>query len=231
MINISDFIKAGVHFGHVTNKWNSNMKPYIFMKKNGIHIIDIYKTIQNLKIASIYLQKIIMSGRDILFVCTKKQGKYVIANYAKSINMPYVTERWLGGFLTNLQTIRQTVKKMNTIDKKINDGTYNLVSKKERLSIDRYQNKLKKNLGSVSNMNSLPGGVFVIDVKREMTAVKEAKKLDIPVFGIVDTNSNPDIIDFPIPANDDSSKSISLVIEYIHNHLNKFIQNKNYYPS
>jgi small subunit ribosomal protein S2 len=227
-IYINSLIKAGVHFGHLTNKWNPNMKSFIFMSKNNIHIIDLYKTISQIKKASIAIQKIISSGKNILFVCTKKQGKQVISDYAKHINMPYVTERWLGGFLTNLQTIRKSVKKMKTIERKTRDGTYNLVSKKERLSIDRHKNKLNKNLGSISNMHNLPGGVFIIDVKKEIIAVKEAKKLSIPIFGVVDTNANPADIDYPIPGNDDSSKSISMIMKCLDKYMNEFIKNKNY---
>lgn len=214
-IDIQDLLKSGVHFGHLTKKWNPKMSPYIFMKKNGVHIIDLYKTIIKIKEASIFLKNIVASGKKILFVCTKKQGKFIVADYANKLGMPHVTERWLGGFLTNLSTIRKAVKKMNNIDRKKKDGTYDVLSKKERLLIDRAQAKLNKNLGSISSMNHIPGALFIIDIKKEHIALSEAKKLNIPVFAIVDTNSNPLEVNYPIPANDDSSKSIQLIMSYI----------------
>lgn len=214
-IDIQDLLKSGVHFGHLTKKWNPKMSPYIFMKKNGVHIIDLYKTIIKIKEASVYLKNISASGKKILFVCTKKQGKFIVADYANTLGMPHVTERWLGGFLTNLSTIRKAVKKMNNIDRKKKDGTYDVLSKKERLLINRSQAKLNKNLGSISSMNHIPAALFIIDIKKEHIALSEAQKLNIPVFGIVDTNSNPLEVDYPIPANDDSSKSIGLIMSYI----------------
>lgn len=226
MLNIQNLIKSGVHFGHLTKKWNPNMKPYIFMKKSGIHIIDLYKTIYGLKKACLGLKNIIDQKEDILFVCTKKQGKFIIPKYVESINMPYVTERWFGGLLTNLPTIRKAVKKMYTIDRKKKAGIYNLLSKKEKLFIDRYREKLNKYLGSISSMVRIPGALFVVDIKKEWVAVREAIKLGIPVFGIVDTNSNPNIIDYPIPGNDDSSKSISLIISYITKYIRNIIVKK-----
>lgn len=215
-IDMHDLLKSGVHFGHLTKKWNPKMSPYIFMKKNGVHIIDLSKTIIKIKEASLILKNFGASGKKILFVCTKKQGKSIVADYATQLGMPHVTERWLGGFLTNLSTIRKAVKKMNNIDRKKKDGTYNVLSKKERLSIDRAQAKLNKNLGSISSMNHIPAALFIIDIKKEHIALSEAQKLNIPIFGIVDTNSNPLEVDYPIPANDDSSKSIKLIMSYIY---------------
>lgn len=214
-IDIQDLLKSGVHFGHLTKKWNPKMSPYIFMKKNGVHIIDLYKTIIKIKESSIFLKNIAASGKKILFVCTKKQGKFIVADYANKLGMPHVTERWLGGFLTNLSTIRKAVKKMNNIDRKKRDGTYDVLSKKERLLIDRAQAKLNKNLGSISSMNHIPAAIFIIDIKKEHIALSEAQKLNIPIFAIVDTNSNPLEVDYPIPANDDSSKSINLIMSYV----------------
>lgn len=225
-IDIQDLLKSGVHFGHLTKKWNPKMAPYIFMKKNGVHIIDLYKTIIKIKEASVYLKNISSSGKKILFVCTKKQGKFIVADYANNLGMPHVTERWLGGFLTNLSTIRKAVKKMNNIDRKKKDGTYDVLSKKERLLINRSQAKLNKNLGSISSMNHIPAALFIIDIKKEHIALSEAQKLNIPVFGIVDTNSNPLEVDYPIPANDDSSKSIGLIMSYINKIILEGISSK-----
>lgn len=222
-IDIQDLLKSGVHFGHLTNKWNPKMSPYIFMKKNGVHIIDLYKTIIKIKEASIFLKNLGMSGKKILFVCTKKQGKCIVADYASKLGMPHVTERWLGGLLTNLSTIRKAVKKMNSIDRKKKDGTYDVLSKKERLLIDRSQAKLNKNLGSISSMNQLPTALFIIDIKKEHIALTEAHKLNIPVLAIVDTNSNPLEVDYPIPANDDSSKSINLIMSYVNHAIQEGI--------
>ena len=215
MIEIKELLDAGVHFGHLTRKWNPNMAPYIFMEHNGIHIIDLNKTVKKLDEASEAMKKIARSGRKIMFVATKKQAKDIIANSAKDLNMPYITERWPGGMLTNFVTIRKAVKKMSAIDKMKTDGTFMVLSKRERLQIDRQRSKLEKNLGSISNMTRLPAALFVVDVLRESIAVLEAKKLGIPTFAIVDTNSNPELVDFPIPANDDASKSITAIINII----------------
>ncbi|XOD69100.1 MAG: 30S ribosomal protein S2 [Flavobacteriales bacterium AspAUS03] len=214
-VNIQELLKAGVHFGHLTRKWNPSMQPYIFMKKGGIHIIDLSKTSVKIKEACAPLQRTAASGKKILFVCTKKQGKDIVASYAEKVGMPYVTERWLGGFLTNLPTIRKAVKKMNNIDRKKKDGTYDVLSKKERLLIDRSQTKLDRNLGSIATMTHTPAALLVVDIKKEHIAVAEAQKLNIPIFAIVDTNSNPQEVDYPIPANDDSSKSIDLIMAYV----------------
>lgn len=193
-VNVKDLLNAGVHFGHLTRKWNPAMAPYIFMEKNGIHIIDLHKTAVKLDEASEALGKIAASGRKILFVATKKQAKDVVAKHAEEINMPYITERWPGGMLTNFVTIRKAVKKMSSIDKMKKDGTFNTLSKKERLQVDRLRAKLEKNLGSIADMTRLPAALFVVDIKAEHIAVKEAQKLNIPVFAMVDTNSDPRIV-------------------------------------
>lgn len=213
--NLEELLDAGVHFGHLKRKWNPNMAPYIFMEKNSIHIIDLEKTLVKLDEASAAVKQIAKSGRKVLFVATKKQAKEIIADRVKKINMPYVTERWPGGMLTNFPTIRKAVKKMATIDKMATDGTFANMSKREKLQITRQRAKLEKNLGSIADMVRLPAALFVVDVLKENIAVREAKRLNIPVFAMVDTNSDPSIIDFPIPANDDASKSISLIINYI----------------
>jgi small subunit ribosomal protein S2 len=212
---IQELLDAGVHFGHLTRKWNPNMAPYIFMERKGMHIIDLYKTQAKVKEAGDALTKIAASGRKILFVATKKQAKDIVAEFAKSVNMPYITERWPGGMLTNFVTIRKAVKKMQNIDKMKADGTFTTLSKRERLQIDRQREKLELNLGSITDMNRLPAAVFVVDVLREHIAVEEARKLNIPIFAMVDTNSNPQLVDYPIPANDDASKSISKIMEHI----------------
>jgi len=214
-IDIKQLLDAGVHFGHLTRKWHPAMAPYIFMERNGIHIIDLHKTAIKLDEATVALKKIAATGRKIMFVATKKQAKDIVAEQVKEINMPYITERWPGGMLTNFVTIRKAVKKMSTIDKMKVDGTFNVLSKRERLQIDRKRSKLEKNLGSISDMTRLPGALFVVDIKREHIAVAEATKLNIPIFGIVDTNSNPELIDFPIPANDDASKSINQILAHV----------------
>lgn len=215
MIEVKELLDAGVHFGHLTRKWNPNMAPYIFMERNGIHIIDLNKTAAKLEEAAEAMKKIARSGRKIMYVATKKQAKEIVAHAANDVNMPYITERWPGGMLTNFVTIRKAVKKMSAIDKMKSDGTFMVLSKRERLQIDRQRAKLEKNLGSISDMTRLPAALFVVDVMRESIAVLEAKKLGIPTFAIVDTNSDPELIDFPIPANDDASKSITTVINYI----------------
>ncbi|MBQ7941357.1 MAG: 30S ribosomal protein S2 [Muribaculaceae bacterium] len=205
-------LEAGCHFGHLKRKWNPAMAPYIFMERNGIHIIDLYKTSAKLAEAAAALKNIAKAGKKVLFVATKKQAKQVIADKATSINMPYVIERWPGGMLTNFPTIRKAVKKMATIDKMTKDGTFDNLSKREKLQISRQRAKLEKNLGSIADLNRLPSALFVVDVMKEHIAVAEANRLGIPVFGIVDTNSDPSAVDFAIPANDDASKSIELIL-------------------
>ena len=209
---VKELLDAGVHFGHLTRKWNPNMAPYIYMERNGIHIINLYKTAAKLEEANEALKKIAASGRKVLFVATKKQAKDIVAEKAKNANMPYITERWPGGMLTNFVTIRKAVKKMASIDRMKQDGTFNTLSKKERLAVDRLRAKLEKNLGSISDMSRLPGALFIVDTTREHIAVKEAQKLNIPIFAMVDTNSDPRPIDYVIPSNDDASKSIENII-------------------
>ena len=208
-------LEAGAHFGHLKRKWNPAMAPYIFMERNGIHIIDLYKTAAKIEEASNALRQIAKSGKKVLFVATKKQAKEAIANKAKEVNMPYVIERWPGGMLTNFPTIRKAVKKMTTIDKMLKDGTFDNLSKREKLQITRQRAKLEKNLGSIADLGRLPSALFVVDVMKEHIAVAEAKRLGIPVFAIVDTNSNPEDVDFVIPANDDASKSIEVILDAV----------------
>ncbi|MFA6883907.1 MAG: 30S ribosomal protein S2 [Paludibacteraceae bacterium] len=210
--NFDELLEAGCHFGHLKRKWNPAMAPYIFMERNGIHIIDLHKTVAKIDEASAALKQIAKSGKKILFVATKKQAKQVVADKASTIAMPYITERWAGGMLTNFPTIRKAVKKMTSIDKLTNDGTFDNLSKREKLQISRQRAKLEKTLGSIADLTRLPSALFVIDVMKEQIAVKEAKRLGIPVFGIVDTNSNPNNIDFVIPANDDATKSIEVIL-------------------
>ena len=214
-LEYNDLLNAGVHFGHLTRKWNPKMARYIFMERNGIHIIDLNKTIESLDKAAFAMKNIVRSGRKVMFVATKKQAKELIANEAARLRMPFVAERWLGGMLTNFATIRKSLKKMASIDKMIKGESYQNLAKRERLMVSRERAKLEKVLGGISDLNRLPAALFVVDVKREHIAVKEAQKLNIPVFGIVDTNSDPENIDFPIPANDDAYKSIALITEYI----------------
>ena len=214
-IDVKELLEAGVHFGHMTRKWDPNMAPYIYMERNGIHIINLYKTAAKIEEANEALKKIAASGRKVLFVATKKQAKDIVAEKAAACNMPYITERWPGGMLTNFVTIRKAVKKMSTIDRMKKDGTFLTLSKKERLQVDRLRAKLEKNLGSIADMSRLPAALFVVDVKAEHIAVKEAQKLNIPVFAMVDTNSDPRPIDFVIPANDDASKSIEKVLSLV----------------
>jgi small subunit ribosomal protein S2 len=211
--NFEDLLDAGVHFGHLKRKWNPNMAPYIFMERNGIHIIDLYKTAAKIEEAASAVKQIARSGKKILFVATKKQAKEIVAEKVKRVGMPYVTERWPGGMLTNFATIRKAVRKMTSIDKMMNDNTFTNISKRERLQIMRERAKLEKQLGSIADLNRLPSAVFVVDILKEHIAIAESKKLNIPTFAMVDTNSNPKKVDFPIPANDDASKSISLIIE------------------
>jgi len=212
MTNYQELLDAGVHFGHLKRKWNPNMAPFIFMEKNGIHIIDLNKTIAKIDEASTAIKQIAKSGKKVLFVATKKQAKDIVGEMVKKVNMPYVTERWPGGMLTNFATIRKAVKKMSSIDKMMTDGTFGNISKKERLQITRERAKLEKNLGSIADLSRLPAALFIVDINKEHIAVAEAKKLNIPTFAIVDTNSNPNEVDFPIPANDDASKSISVIV-------------------
>ncbi|MBO6531978.1 MULTISPECIES: 30S ribosomal protein S2 [unclassified Allomuricauda] len=214
-IEVKDLLEAGVHFGHLTRKWNPNMAPYIYMERNGIHVINLYKTAAKLEEANEALKKIAASGRKILFVATKKQAKDIVADKVSKVNMPYITERWPGGMLTNFVTIRKAVKKMAAIDRMKKDGTFNTLSKKERLQVDRLRAKLEKNLGSIADMTRLPGALFIVDTMREHIAVKEAQKLNIPIFAMVDTNSDPRDVDFAIPSNDDAGKSIEIILEHV----------------
>ena len=214
-IEIKELIDSGVHFGHLTRKWDPNMAPYVYTERKGIHIIDLYKTAAKIEEASSALSKIAASGRKILYVATKKQAKDIVADKAKSVNMPYITERWPGGMLTNFVTIRKAVKKMASIDRMKKDGSFEALSKREKLQINRQRAKLEKNLGSIADMTRLPGAILVVDIKREHIAVAEAQKLNIPIFAMVDTNSDPRPIDFAIPSNDDASKSIEKVLSYL----------------
>lgn len=211
--NFDELLDAGVHFGHLKRKWNPNMAPYIFMERNGIHIIDLHKTVVKIDESANALRQIAKSGRKILFVATKKQAKEIIADKVGAVNMPYITERWAGGLLTNFPTIRKAVKKMTSIDKMAVDGTFDNLSKREKLQITRQRAKLDKVLGSIVDMTRLPAALFIVDVLKEHIAVREAKRLGIPVFAMVDTNSNPEDIDFVIPANDDATKSIELILD------------------
>lgn len=213
--SFEDLLEAGVHFGHLKRKWNPNMAPYIFTEKKGIHVIDLNKTIVKLDDAANAMKQIAKSGRKILFVATKKQAKDIVAEKAKEINMPYVTERWSGGMLTNFATIRKAIKKMTQIDKMEGDGTLNTLSKRERLQISRQRAKLEKNLGSIAELTRIPSAIFIVDVLKEKISVAEANKLGITTFAIVDTNSDPSKIDFPIPANDDATKSIALIMDVV----------------
>ena len=214
-LSFNELLDAGVHFGHLKRKWNPNMAPYIFMERNGIHIIDLQKTSEKLEEASSALKQIAKSGRKILFVATKKQAKDIVSERVRQINMPYVTERWPGGMLTNFPTIRKAVKKMAAIDNMATDGTFKTLSKREKLQITRQRAKLEKNLGSISDLTRLPAALFIVDISKEYIAVREASRLNIPVFAMVDTNSDPNMVEFPIPANDDASKSIWIIIDNI----------------
>lgn len=211
--NFDQLLQAGCHFGHLKRKWNPAMAPYIFMERNGIHIIDLHKTVEMVEVAANALKQIAKSGKKVLFVGTKKQAKDIIAEKATSVGMPYVTERWPGGMLTNFPTIRKAVKKMASIDKLFADGTFSNLSKREALQVSRQRAKLEKNLGSVADLTRLPAAVFVVDVLKEQIAVREANRLGIPVFGIVDTNSDPTNVDFVIPANDDANKSVEVILD------------------
>lgn len=207
-----ELLDAGVHFGHLRRKWNPNMAPYIFMERNGIHIIDLYKTMAKIEEAASGMKQISKSGKKILFVATKKQAKEIVAHHVKKVGMPYVTERWPGGMLTNFATIRKAVRKMASIDKLMSTNSFDSLSKREKLQITRERQKLEKQLGSIADLNRLPSAIFVVDINKEKIAVAEARKLNIPTFAITDTNTDPNLIDFPIPANDDASKSIDLII-------------------
>ena len=213
--NFKELLDAGVHFGHLKRKWNPAMAPYIFMERNGIHIIDLEKTVAKIDEAASAIKQIARSGKKILFVATKKQAKDIVSEKVSQVNMPYMTERWPGGMLTNFPTIRKAVKKMSSIDKMGADGTFDNLSKRERLQITRQRAKLEKNLGSITDLTRLPAALFIVDISKEYIAVMEAKRLSIPVFAMVDTNSDPTMVDFPIPANDDASKSISLIIDIL----------------
>lgn len=215
-VTYKDLLEAGAHFGHLTRKWDPKMAPFIFMEKNGIHIIDLNKTLASLEQATSAIRNIAKSGRKVMFVATKKQAQEIVSDEAKRLKMPYVTDRWLGGMLTNFATVRKSLKKMSTIDKMVKENTaYAALAKREKLMMNREREKLERVLGGIADLSRLPAALFVVDVKREHIAVKEAQKLGIPVFAIVDTNSNPELVDFPIPANDDASKSISLIINAV----------------
>ena len=214
-LKFEELLEAGCHFGHLKRKWNPKMAPYIFKEHNGIHVIDLQKTIAKADEAAAALKQMAKSGKKVLFVATKKQAKDVVAEMAKSVDMPFVTERWPGGMLTNFQTIRKAVKKMNNLDSLMHDKDFNNISKRERLQVQRERAKLDKNLGSIADLTRLPSALFVIDINKEHIAVAEARRLNIPTFALVDTNTNPDLIDFPIPANDDASKSIAAILKYM----------------
>ena len=214
-LKFEELLDAGCHFGHLKRKWNPKMAPYIFKEHNGIHVIDLQKTIVKADEAAAALKQMAKSGKKVLFVATKKQAKEVVAEMAKSVDMPFVTERWPGGMLTNFQTIRKAVKKMNSLDQLMHDKDFNNISKRERLQVQRERAKLDKNLGSIADLTRLPSALFVIDINKEHIAVAEARRLNIPTFALVDTNTNPDLIDFPIPANDDASKSIAAILKHM----------------
>ncbi|AMQ54809.1 30S ribosomal protein S2 [Algoriphagus sanaruensis] len=214
-IEYKDLLDAGVHFGHLTRKWDPRMAPYIFMEKNGIHIIDLNKTLACLEEASNAIKQIVRSGKKVMFVATKKQAKDLVAAEAQRLNMPFVTERWLGGMLTNFATIRKSLKKMSSLEKMMKEDSYKNLAKKERLMVSRQKDKMENVLGGIADLSRLPAALFVVDIKREHIAIAEAQKLGIPVFALVDTNSNPNEVDFPIPANDDAFKSVSLLVKAI----------------
>ena len=225
--NFKQLLDAGVHFGHQKRKWNPAMAPYVFMERNGIHIIDLNKSVAKIEQAASALKQIAISGKSILFVATKKQAKNIVAEKVQRINMPYITERWPGGLLTNFVTIRKAVKKMDSIDKMKEDGTIDTLSKRERLQISRTREKLEKNLGSISKMNRIPSAIFVVDINKEKIAVAEAKKLNIPCFAMVDTNSDPNLVGFPIPANDDATNSIECIVEILTTAVAEGLEEKN----
>ena len=225
-VEVKELLENNVHFGHLTRKWHPAMAPYIFMAQKGIHIIDLHKTALKLQEANEVLKKLAESGKKILFVATKKQAKETVEKYAKELNMPYITERWLGGLLTNYVTVRKAVKKMSNIDKMKKDGTFDNMSKRERLQVTRQRAKLEKNLGSISDMTRLPDAIFVVDIKKEHIAVEEATKLNIPIFAMVDTNTDPSMIKYPIPANDDSTKSIEKILSLVASKIKEGLSNR-----
>ncbi len=225
-VNFDQLLEAGVHFGHLKRKWNPAMAPYIFMERNGIHIIDLYKTVAKVDEAAEVLKNLAKQGKKVLFVATKKQAKQIVADKAVSVGMPYVIERWPGGMLTNFPTIRKAIKKMNTIDKMTKDGTFDNLSKREKLQITRQRAKLEKTLGSIVDLTRLPSALFVVDVMKEHIAVREANRLGIPVFGMVDTNSDPSNIDFVIPANDDATKSVEVILGAVCEAMNEGLQER-----
>ena len=225
-VNFDQLLEAGVHFGHLKRKWNPAMAPYIFMERNGIHIIDLYKTVAKVDEAAEVMKNLAKQGKKVLFVATKKQAKQVVADKASSVGMPYVIERWPGGMLTNFPTIRKAIKKMATIDKMTKDGTFDNLSKREKLQITRQRAKLEKTLGSIVDLTRLPSALFVVDVMKEHIAVREANRLGIPVFGMVDTNSNPNNIDYVIPANDDATKSVEVILGAICEAMNEGLQER-----
>jgi small subunit ribosomal protein S2 len=219
-------LEAGVHYGHMKRKWNPKMLPYIFMERKGIHIIDLNKTAENLERAAYALKQLAKTGRKVLFVATKKQAKEIVSESARSVNMPFVTERWLGGMMTNFATIRKSVKKMQNIDKMLNDPTFTSITKKERLTLGREKAKLEKELGGIANLNRLPSAIFMVDISHEHIALAEAKRLGLKTFGIVDTNSDPNKVDFAIPANDDASKSIKVMMDYLVAAINEGLEER-----
>ncbi|TVR81750.1 MAG: 30S ribosomal protein S2 [Saprospirales bacterium] len=221
-----ELLKAGVHFGHMKKKWNPKMRPYIFMERKGIHIIDLNRTIECLEDAAYAMQNMARTGKKIMFVATKKQARDIVASAAQSVNMPYVTDRWLGGMMTNFSTIRRSVKKMQNIDRMLGDGSYSNITKKERLTLSRERDKINKVLGGVADLNRLPGALFIVDIVHEHLAVGEASKLGIPTFGLVDTNSDPRLVDYPIPANDDSSKSIEIITNFMVDAIKKGLEER-----
>ncbi|TVR86077.1 MAG: 30S ribosomal protein S2 [Saprospirales bacterium] len=210
-----ELLKAGVHFGHMKKKWNPKMRPYIFMERKGIHIIDLNRTLECLEEAGQAMQNYARSGKKIMYVATKKQARDIVSSSAQSVNMPYVTDRWLGGMMTNFSTVRRSVKKMQNIDRMLNDGSYSNITKKERLTLSRERDKINKVLGGIADLNRLPGALFIVDIVNEHLAVSEATKLGIPTIGIVDTNSDPRLVDYPIPANDDNSRSIEIITNFL----------------
>ncbi|HKM31753.1 MAG TPA: 30S ribosomal protein S2 [Bacteroidales bacterium] len=224
--NFQELLDAGVHFGHLKRKWNPKMAPYIFMEKNGIHIIDLHKSIVKIDEAASVVKQLAKAGRKILFVATKKQAKDIVAEAALSVNMPYVTERWPGGMLTNFPTIRKAVKKMNTIDKMMSDGTFETLAKRERLQVTRQRAKLEKNLGSIADLNRLPSALFIVDIQKEVNAVREATRLNIPIIAMVDTCCDPTPIDYVIPSNDDAAKSIALIVDIMRQAISEGLEER-----
>ena len=222
-----EMLDAGVHYGHMKRKWNPKMLPYIFMERKGIHIIDLNRTSECLEQSAEAMKQIAKSGRKILFVATKKQAKEIVANAAKSVNMPYVTERWLGGMMTNFSTIRKSIKKMQNIDKMLKDNTLTSITKKERLTLGREKAKLERELGGIANLNRLPSAIFLVDINHEHIALAEAKRLNLKTFGMVDTNSDPNKVDFAIPSNDDASKSVKLITDYVTSAIQEGLKERN----